>query len=172
MTAILPYFHSRFLYFCDTLSQSIQLTSPNTFSGLLYGSNPFPSRTVVTPPSFLAVALNPGPYTPNSPISVFPATNLATPLTTQSTYPAGSTLPSSNERAKIDLCSSFHGRPSAHWPRILGATEVFAARTSESTMYTPYLLGTVVFVPFHAVIPPPQPRRRSVEDWIQAVPKP
>jgi hypothetical protein len=35
-----------------------------------------------------------------------------------------------------------------------------------------YLFCVVVFVPFHAVIAPPHPRRLSSEDWIHAVPKP
>jgi hypothetical protein len=42
----------------------------------------------------------------------------------------------------------------------------------QSTMYTPYLLGNVVLVPFQAVIPPPQERRAMDVFSTQAVPKP
>ncbi len=39
-------------------------------------------------------------------------------------------------------------------------------------MYTPYLLGNVVLVPFQATMPPPHERRVSVEAWTHAVPNP
>jgi len=35
-----------------------------------------------------------------------------------------------------------------------------------------YLFSNVVFVPFQAVMPPPQLRSVNRLDWIQAVPKP
>lgn len=49
---------------------------------------------------------------------------------------------------------------------------VLDACTVESETKTPYLLANVVFVPFQAVMPPPQFRRERRECWIQAVPKP
>lgn len=39
-------------------------------------------------------------------------------------------------------------------------------------MYTPYLFTKVVLVPFQAVMPPPQLRSASRDDWIHAVPNP
>jgi hypothetical protein len=65
---------------------------------------------------------------------VVPFSYRATPLTTQSIYPLESILPSSYERAKIDRCSEFHGRPNAHSPFIDGAMEEFAALSVESAM--------------------------------------
>lgn len=87
-------------------------------------------------------------------------------------YPDGATLESSKECAKIERWRLFQGRPSGHSPTMSGAMEALAALTGESTMYTPYLFSKVVFVPFQAVMPPPQLRSRMSEDWIQAVPKP
>jgi hypothetical protein len=49
-------------------------------------------------------------------------------------YPLALMLASSYDRAKIDRCCEFQGRPRAQAPTILGATEVFAARTLLSTM--------------------------------------
>lgn len=43
------------------------------------------------------------------------------------------------------------GLPKAHFPLIIAAMEAFAAVTRESTMYTPYLFGNVVLVPFYGV---------------------
>jgi hypothetical protein len=53
-----------------------------------------------------------------------------------------------------------------------GAILLLAAFRKESEIYTPYLLGKVVFVPFQATTPPPQDRIWICECWIHAVPKP
>lgn len=72
--------------------------------------------------------------------------------------------------AKMERCWAFHGRPSAHFPAIDRLE--FAFSTTLSWMYTPYLFTKVVLVPFQAVMPPPQLRSASRDDWIHAVPNP
>ena len=161
--------------FCDT----------NTSAGRRYGLACARSNTFVTLlTAATAAASYPGPYTSCTAMTVpGPMPLLFGGLPVHPVYPCGRMLGSKYDLMMTLRRMSFPGRPREHLSLITGAMVLLAARNCVWEMYTPYLLllllagplgllGDVVLVPFHAVMPPPQLRSESSDFEMNSVPKP